>query len=50
MVIDLAFSVFILRKILLNIIIYYKVLDWNSVVGFVVRFNDLYSFISYKKK
>ncbi len=44
MVMDLAFS-----ALILNIIIYYKVIDWSSV-GFVLWFNDLYLFLSYKKK
>ena len=41
MIIDLTFIILIL-----NIIIYYKVIDW-SLVGFVFWFNDLYSFLSY---
>lgn len=41
MIIDLTFS-----TLILNIIIYYKVIDW-SLVGFVFWFNDLYSFLSY---
>lgn len=41
MIIDLTFS-----TLILNIIIYYKVIDW-SLVGFVFWFNDLYLFLFY---
>lgn len=41
-----AFNTFFFFNYKLNIIIYYKVID-RSLVGFVLWFNDLYSFSYY---